>query len=236
MRLGRSSIGDAGRHEPLSRRRLLLRDTSVVLMVVGLLFLMAGQLPSSGAPTGEQTTSPGDVVGVLPSGSLDLLGPTPDETPPSRQTPTPKLDVTRATLPPWCGNAACTFFATHSPSPTPSASLTVSPVPTPTPAASPTASPTPAPTPTPDITPPPDPTITSGPADGDTTATFFFSDAEAGVTFACWLDGSGYATCSSGVGYSVGNGSHTFRVTASDAASNTSGATMWSWIVPAPTP
>src|SRR5439155_3784050 len=114
------------------------------------LVLLAGQLPSSGAQPGDETPNPADVGGLptgsdLPSGSFDLLSSTPGDTGPVVQTPTPSLDITRATLPPWCGNATCTVLAT--PRPTPS----------PTPTASPSPSPTVLPTachPTPDCSPP----------------------------------------------------------------------------------
>ena len=76
-----------------------------------------------------------------------------------------------------------------------------------------------------DTTAPPAPTISAGPADptNATTASFSFSDTEPGVTFECRLDGGGYSSCSSPRAYAgLGDGSHTFRVRALDAATNTS--------------
>jgi uncharacterized repeat protein (TIGR01451 family) len=77
--------------------------------------------------------------------------------------------------------------------------------------------------------PPPDPTppdtfLGSGPVGNtnQTTATFSFSSNEAPVTFTCALDGAVFSACTSPVTYSgVANGSHTFRVRATDAAGNT---------------
>jgi signal peptidase I len=85
-----------------------------------------------------------------------------------------------------------------------------------------------------DTTPPPAPTINSGPANptNATTASFSFSDTEAGVSFECRLDAGAYASCSSPRAYSgLSEGSHTFRVRALDAATNTSAVTSSAWIV-----
>ena len=288
-------------------RRMLLRDSSGVLMVLALVVLLASQAaPTPAADGGTEESFPAGGVVLFPTGSLDLLSPTPETTLAPGETARPTVDITKATLPPWCANPKCTVFVTPSPSPKPTKKpappptaaptpipcdplATTCPSPTPVQVAVPpftgqtgtayeaalaslgfvaaydpvandpsapvtavspvvgtlvpvgstvtiTTSPPPPPPPTPDVTPPPDPTITSGPADGDTSATFLFTDTEAGVTFACQLNGGGYATCSSGVVYTVGDGSHTFMVTASDAAGNTSAPTAWSWTVPAPAP
>jgi hypothetical protein len=70
---------------------------------------------------------------------------------------------------------------------------------------------------------PPDTTIDSGPTgtDNNPDAKFTFSSTETDSTYECSLDASAYATCSSPKTYvSVGDGSHTFRVRAIDAAGN----------------
>jgi hypothetical protein len=75
---------------------------------------------------------------------------------------------------------------------------------------------------TPDTT-PPETTITSGPSGttNSTSATFEFSANEPS-TFECSLDDGGFATCSSPESYTgLGEGSHSFRVRATDAAGNT---------------
>jgi hypothetical protein len=75
---------------------------------------------------------------------------------------------------------------------------------------------------TPDTT-PPETTITSGPSGttNSTSATFEFSANEPS-TFECSFDGGAFATCASPQSYTgLGDGSHTFRVRATDAAGNT---------------
>src|SRR3989442_4440516 len=70
----------------------------------------------------------------------------------------------------------------------------------------------------------PDTSITSGPADptNGTDATFSFSSTESGSAFLCELDGAGFSACSSPKSYSgLAEGSHTFKVKATDAAGNT---------------
>ena len=69
---------------------------------------------------------------------------------------------------------------------------------------------------------PPDTTITSGPLGTVTSASasFAFSSSETGSTFQCSLDGVALASCVSPVNYTVADGSHTFRVQATDAAGN----------------
>jgi hypothetical protein len=69
----------------------------------------------------------------------------------------------------------------------------------------------------------PETTISSGPSDPttDTFADFVFDSSEAGSTFQCELDGGGFSACTSPHNYSsLGAGSHTFSVYATDAAGN----------------
>jgi hypothetical protein len=90
-----------------------------------------------------------------------------------------------------------------------------------------------------DSTPPPAPTIDSGPASptSATGASFAFSDAEAGVTFECRLDGASFAACASPQAFSgLSEGSHVFEVRAADAAGNRSTATARSWTIDATAP
>jgi Ca2+-binding RTX toxin-like protein len=70
---------------------------------------------------------------------------------------------------------------------------------------------------------PPDTTITSpAPNPTSTGASFAFTATEAASSFACSLDGSAFAACSSPKTYSsLAQGSHTFAVKATDAAGNT---------------
>jgi hypothetical protein len=85
-----------------------------------------------------------------------------------------------------------------------------------------------------DRTPPPAPTITSGPSGtgNPSSATFNFSDTEAGVTFLCKLDAGSYAACSNPATFSgLTDGSHTLSVQAKDAAGNistTAASRTWS--------
>jgi subtilisin family serine protease len=75
----------------------------------------------------------------------------------------------------------------------------------------------------------PDTSIDSGPSGttASSSPSFAFSSSQAGSTFACRLDGPGIATgalssCSSPTSYaSLGDGTYTFSVTATDAAGNT---------------
>ena len=69
----------------------------------------------------------------------------------------------------------------------------------------------------------PDTTITSGPPTPSSTAsaTFTFTSSEVGSTFVCGLDAGGFTPCASPITYSgLGDGAHTFRVEAVDAAGN----------------
>jgi outer membrane lipoprotein SlyB len=83
-----------------------------------------------------------------------------------------------------------------------------------------------------DTTPPPDPAITSHPTSSSRSsdATLAFSDAEAGVTFECSLDGGAWMSCDSPQVYaSLAGGSHAFSVRAVDTAGNRSGEASFAW-------
>ena len=83
-----------------------------------------------------------------------------------------------------------------------------------------------------DTTPPPTPTIGSKPPTTDTskTALFTFSDAEAGATFECSLNGAAYTVCTSPfTGYLATPGNQTFKVRAKDAAGNYSNPVEYDW-------
>ena len=82
---------------------------------------------------------------------------------------------------------------------------------------------------------PPDTTITEQPTDPSTTpsATFSFTSTEAGSSFQCQIDGASYTACSSPQAYSgLANGTHSFAVTAVDAAGNVDATpATYSWTV-----
>jgi hypothetical protein len=81
---------------------------------------------------------------------------------------------------------------------------------------------------------PPAPSITAGPSGttASSTASLTFSDTEAGVTFACSLDGAAASPCTSPTVYrALTNAAHTFSVTATDAAGNTSAPATRAWTV-----
>ena len=85
-----------------------------------------------------------------------------------------------------------------------------------------------------DTQPPPTPTIDSGPTDPSTStsASFAFSDSEPGASFRCQLDGAGFVACSSPKSYSgLTEGSHSFEVSARDAAGNESPSATRTWTV-----
>jgi hypothetical protein len=70
---------------------------------------------------------------------------------------------------------------------------------------------------------PPDTAVSSGPGavSGSPSATFTFGSTEGGSTFVCSIDGRAYAPCVSPQTYGgFGNGAHSFRVRATDAAGN----------------
>jgi hypothetical protein len=87
----------------------------------------------------------------------------------------------------------------------------------------------------------PDTQIDSGPGGasgaviGTTDATFTFSssDAGAGATFECALDGAGFSTCVTGIDYTgLTEGAHEFAVRVRDSAGNPDPSpATWSWTV-----
>jgi hypothetical protein len=81
---------------------------------------------------------------------------------------------------------------------------------------------------------PPAPTFDSTPADpsNSTSATFTFSDTQAGVSFECSLDNASYAACTTPASLSgLAEGSHTFQVRARDSGGNLSAAQSYTWTV-----
>jgi hypothetical protein len=79
----------------------------------------------------------------------------------------------------------------------------------------------------------PDTTITSTPpaVSSSASANFAFASSEAGSTFVCSLDASGITPCDSPTTYAgLGDGAHTFRVEAVDAAGNADASpAVYSW-------
>lgn len=79
-----------------------------------------------------------------------------------------------------------------------------------------------------------EPTITSHPAEltNQTSASFAYSDSQAGVTFQCQLDGAGFTACpSAGITYTgLEAGSHSFKVRAV-SGTKTSAAALFKWTV-----
>lgn len=94
-----------------------------------------------------------------------------------------------------------------------------------------------------DLAPPPAPVLAGVPSSptGATSASISFTNAEAGVTYACSLDGATAAACTSPTALSsLAEGAHSFTVTARDAAGNVSLPATAAWTVdttppPAPT-
>ncbi|HEV7775046.1 MAG TPA: hypothetical protein VGO48_17335 [Conexibacter sp.] len=85
-----------------------------------------------------------------------------------------------------------------------------------------------------DTTAPPRPTLTQQPPNpsASDSATFAFTDREAGVSYECSLDGAAYAACPSPKTYTgLSAAIHRFGVRAVDAAGNRSAAIEYSWRV-----
>jgi RNA polymerase sigma factor (sigma-70 family) len=81
--------------------------------------------------------------------------------------------------------------------------------------------------------------ITSAPSGSttSTSATFSFTAAESPVTFACALDNSAFATCTSPTTYlKLATGQHTFSVRATDGAGNVGAVAVSSWTITRPLP
>src|SRR5204862_269368 len=83
-------------------------------------------------------------------------------------------------------------------------------------------------------------TITAAPPATSTSrsASFSFTATEAGSSFACQLDASAFAACTSPQNYSgLANGSHSFQVRATDPAGNTDPTpASYTWTVDTTTP
>src|SRR6185436_17442881 len=81
----------------------------------------------------------------------------------------------------------------------------------------------------------PNTTIDSNPTNpsGSANATFTFSSTEGSSTFECEIDGGGFSSCSTPKSYSgLSEGSHTFKVRATDAAGNTDASpAQYTWTV-----
>ena len=85
----------------------------------------------------------------------------------------------------------------------------------------------------------PVPVVNDGPSDPTTAtgATFTFASSEGGVSFGCSLDGSPFTACTTGKVYSsLGLGTHTFKVRATDSNGNTADSATYTWHVVATRP
>jgi hypothetical protein len=83
-----------------------------------------------------------------------------------------------------------------------------------------------------DTTPPPAPVIGTGPSDPTTStvASFTFGESERGATTTCQLDALPARSCKGKASYkALATGSHTFTVTATDAAGNSTAAAPYTW-------
>ena len=84
------------------------------------------------------------------------------------------------------------------------------------------------------LTLPPSPVITAQPVNPTTatSASFTFSDTQAGVTFVCSLDTVPFTACTSPMAYPLlSGGAHTFAVKAKDPLGNLSSAATYAWLV-----
>lgn len=137
---------------PPGPRRELFRDSSVLLMVIALLILVAGRAEPNVAADVDGDLGAVATNGTLPAGTLDLLHPTEEPSLGPDDTARPTFTVDRATPPPW-------WFATPTPKPTPKPTKGPGATPAPTPSCDPLATPDPAvPSPTPCPEPTPQPT------------------------------------------------------------------------------
>ncbi|HET6656454.1 MAG TPA: Ig-like domain-containing protein [Gaiellaceae bacterium] len=86
----------------------------------------------------------------------------------------------------------------------------------------------------------PDTSITATPSDpsASPSADFSFTSTEGGSSFECRLDGGVFAACADPASYTgLADGSHTFRVRATDIAGNTDGsAAVYTWTLDATAP
>jgi hypothetical protein len=80
---------------------------------------------------------------------------------------------------------------------------------------------------------PPDVSITSAPASptSSTSYSVSFTSSDPEATFACSLDGGGFGPCASPASGSVGEGAHTFAVTATNTGGETSTPATATWTV-----
>ena len=86
-----------------------------------------------------------------------------------------------------------------------------------------------------DTTAPPKPIITAAPPSStpQTSASFSFTDAQAGVIFFCQLDNSAFSVCTSPWLYAgpLTRGKHSFSIRAQDTAGNLSGTVNFKWTI-----
>ena len=80
---------------------------------------------------------------------------------------------------------------------------------------------------------PPTAAITGKPANPSKVSapSFSFTASQAGSSFACRIDGGAFSACVSPKGYTLVDGNHTFVVTATDPAGNTSSETSYTWTI-----
>jgi len=110
----------------------------------------------------------------------------------------------------------------------------ISPIGSPPPGPAPSPPPSPPPPSPPGPTAPPAPLITGFPGNptARTSATFTFTDGEAGVSYVAQLDGGGFVPVTSPVTYDgLSVGSHSFGVKAQNASGLLSPATTFAWTI-----